>query len=34
MPFVAEFDINCEHLPFAHVAKRLPDATLVLAIQG
>jgi len=33
MPLVAEFDINCEHLPFVPVARALPDATLVLTLQ-
>ncbi len=33
MPLVAEFDIACEHLPFAGVASRVPDATLLLTLQ-
>jgi len=33
MPLVAEFDINCEQLPFVPVARTVPDATLVLALQ-
>jgi hypothetical protein len=33
MPLIAEFDINCEHLPFVPVARTLPDATLVLTLQ-
>lgn len=33
MPLVAEFDINCERLPFVPVARALPDATLVLSLQ-
>ena len=33
MPFVAEFDVPCEHLPFVPVARTLPDATLVFSLQ-
>lgn len=33
MPLVAEFDINCEHLPFVPVARTVPDAILVLTLQ-
>lgn len=33
MPLAAEVDIKCEHLPFVRVARTLPDATLVLALQ-
>jgi hypothetical protein len=33
MSLVAEFDIGCEHLPFAGVAAAVPDATLILELQ-
>jgi hypothetical protein len=33
MALVAEFDIECEHLPFVPLARRVPDATLVLTLQ-
>ena len=33
MPLVAEFDIECEHLPFVSVASTIPEATMVLRLQ-
>ncbi|WP_232700854.1 helix-turn-helix domain-containing protein [Halobacterium wangiae] len=33
MPLVAEFDIDCEHLPFVPLARVLPDTTIVLDLQ-
>ena len=33
MALVAEFDIDCEHLPFVSVAARLPEATILLSLQ-
>jgi hypothetical protein len=33
MALVAEFDIDCEQLPFVPVARAVPDGRLVLALQ-